>query len=92
MAQRDYEEFLESLNANGVKYLIIGAHAVAFYARPRATKALDILHEPSEQSSLRILKAIREFFGGAPTSGSQSAICAIPISSCNWELHRFGLT
>ena len=39
MAHRDYEEFFELLNANGVKFLIVGAHAVAFYARPRATKA-----------------------------------------------------
>lgn len=28
----------ESLNAAGVRYLIGGAHALALYARPRATK------------------------------------------------------
>ena len=75
MAQRDYEEFLESLNANGVKYLIIGAHAVAFYARPRATKDLDILHEPSKQSALRIQKAIRGFFGGADLGITIDDLC-----------------
>jgi predicted nucleotidyltransferase len=64
MAHRDYEEFFELLNANGVKFLIVGAHAVAFYARPRATKDIDILHEAIEESAVRILKAIRAFFGG----------------------------
>jgi len=27
MAHRDYEEFFELLSANGVKFLIVGAHA-----------------------------------------------------------------
>ena len=29
MASRDYEEFIAALNAHGVRYLLIGAHAVA---------------------------------------------------------------
>ena len=65
MRSRDYEEFLESLNANGVRYLVVGAHAVAFHARPRATKDLDILIDPSPSNAERVLKAIRDFFGGA---------------------------
>ena len=42
MAFRDYEEFIGSLNANGVRYLIEGAHALAKHVRPRATEYLDI--------------------------------------------------
>ena len=38
MASRDYEEFVAALNAHGVRYLIVGAHAVAYHAQPRATK------------------------------------------------------
>lgn len=64
MAQRDYEEFFELLNSNGLKYLIVGAHAVAFHARPRATKDIDILHETTPKSATAIFKTIREFFGG----------------------------
>ncbi len=33
----DYEEFIAALNGRGVRYLVIGAYAVAFHARPRAT-------------------------------------------------------
>jgi hypothetical protein len=53
------------LNAHGVRYLLIGAHAVAFHARPRATKDLDVLVDPSEENAERTLAAVRDFFGGA---------------------------
>jgi hypothetical protein len=64
MASRDYEEFIAALNAHGVRYLIVGAHAVALHARPRATKDLDILIEPTRTNGRRVLAALREFFGG----------------------------
>jgi predicted nucleotidyltransferase len=63
MKSRDYEEFVESLNKNDVRYLIIGAHAVAFHARPRATKDLDIFIEPAPDNAERVLAAIRDFLG-----------------------------
>jgi hypothetical protein len=63
MRSRDYEEFLESLNAHGVRYLIVGAHAVAFHARPRATKDLVIFVEPAAENAERTLAAIRDFLG-----------------------------
>jgi hypothetical protein len=47
MKSRDYEEFSESLNRVGARYLIVGAHAVAFHARPRATKDLDFFLKPA---------------------------------------------
>lgn len=61
MRSRDYEEFVESLNASGARYLIVGAHAVAFHARPRATKDFDIFIEPSSDNAERVLAAIRSF-------------------------------
>ncbi len=61
---RDYEEFIAALNGHGVRYLVIGAHAVAFHARPRATKDLDILLDPTPANARRALAAIRGFFGG----------------------------
>lgn len=64
MASQDYEEFIAALNAHGVRYLIIGAHAVALHARPRATKDLDILIEPTHQNAQNVLVAMRAFFGG----------------------------
>jgi predicted nucleotidyltransferase len=62
---RDYEEFIAALNDHGVRYLLIGAHAVAFHARPRATKDLDILLDPAAANARKALAAMRAFFGGA---------------------------
>src|SRR6267378_773176 len=33
----DLREFLESLNSRGVDYVVVGAHSLAFHARPRYT-------------------------------------------------------
>jgi predicted nucleotidyltransferase len=63
MRSRDYEEFVESLNASSARYLIIGAHAVAFHARPRATKDFDVFIEPTPDNVERVLVAIRNFLG-----------------------------
>ncbi len=51
MPSRDYEEFIAALNVHGVRYLVIGAHAVAFHARPRATKDLDILLDATAENA-----------------------------------------
>lgn len=59
--EKDYEEFLSLLNKHNVKYCIIGAFAVAFYAKPRYTKDLDILVEPSPENAQKILSALKEF-------------------------------
>jgi predicted nucleotidyltransferase len=64
LRSRDYEEFVESLNRLDVRYLIVGAHAVAFHARPRATRDLDILLEPTRGNAERVLTVIRDFLGG----------------------------
>jgi len=67
--EKDYEEFLSLLNKHSVKYCIIGAYAVAFYAKPRYTKDIDILIEPSIENAKKILKVLAEFgFGGISIS------------------------
>jgi len=65
MAHRDYEEFVASLNARGARYLIAGAHALGYHARPRATKDFDIFYDPCPANARKVLSAIRDFFSGA---------------------------
>ena len=59
---QDYKEFVASLNAHHVKYLIVGAHAVGFHAIPRYTKDIDFWIEASKENSKRFLKVLRDFF------------------------------
>ncbi len=64
----DFEELLAELNSAGAEYLIGGAHAVAFHARPRATKDLDLYVAPGPRNAKRVVKALTAFFGGTAPS------------------------
>lgn len=65
MAERDFEELLRLFNKHRVRYCIVGAYAVAFHARPRYTKDMDILVEPSLENGRHIVRALKAFgFGG----------------------------
>ena len=65
MAERDFEELLRLFNKHRVRYCIVGAYAVAFHARPRYTKDMDLLVEPSIQNGRKILLALEGFGFGA---------------------------
>ncbi|MEQ8469259.1 hypothetical protein [Coleofasciculus sp. E1-EBD-02] len=42
MLNQDFKEFIQSLNDNQVRYLVIGGYAVALHGYPRYTKDIDI--------------------------------------------------
>lgn len=60
-AEKDYEEILKLFNRHKVKYCIIGAFAVALYAKPRYTKDIDIFIDSSPENAEKIIKALTEF-------------------------------
>jgi len=72
----DYRELLSILNAHGVKYLVIGAYAVAIHAQPRATKDLDILVKADPENAEAVFMALAQF--GAPVQGVIPADFANP--------------
>jgi hypothetical protein len=65
MIHLDYKEFIAALNARGVRYLVVGAHAVTHYARPRATKDLDVFLDGELANAERVLVALRDSYRGA---------------------------
>lgn len=60
----DFEELFKILNAYGIKYLLVGGHAVIFYSVPRFTKDIDVWISPDLNDPQTIYKALIEF--GAP--------------------------
>ncbi len=64
MVNPDFRDLLAELNANGVEYLIVGAHALAAHGHIRATKDLDVWVRPDSVNASRVLRALRAF--GAP--------------------------
>ena len=65
--QKDLKEFIESLNSNGVEYLIVGAYAVAFHGRPRLTGDIDFFVSHTRENAQRIAKAVADFSSGCIT-------------------------
>jgi len=62
---QDFKEFIESLNANQVRYLIIGGYAVALHGHPRYTKDLDVWVERSRENAEALLQALAQFGMGS---------------------------
>ncbi len=49
------------MNARSVNALIIDGYAVAFHAKPRFTKDIDLLVEPTADNAQRLLLALNDF-------------------------------
>jgi len=60
-AYQDFKELLELFNARQVDYLIVGAHALAFYGAPRYTGDMDLLIHSDPKNADRITKALADF-------------------------------
>ncbi|MFW6012466.1 MAG: hypothetical protein ACOC92_02015 [bacterium] len=75
---RDFEDLLGYFNARGVDYLVVGAHAFAFHAKPRFTKALDLLVRSTPENAERILAALDDFGFGGVGPGPGSVRCGRP--------------
>ena len=58
---RDLREFVESLNASGVDFVIVGAHALAFHGHPRFTGDIDILFYPTAENAARLVATLHDF-------------------------------
>jgi hypothetical protein len=61
MLNPDFKEFIRSLNTNGVRYLVIGAYAVALHGHPRYTKDPDVWIERDPENAAKLLQALTQF-------------------------------
>lgn len=62
----DFVDLLTELERSGVRYVLLGGYAVGFHDRPRTTKDLDLLIDPSPRNVERAARALSAF--GAPRS------------------------
>lgn len=60
----DFEDLLDALDEARVRYLIVGAHALAAHGIPRATGDIDILVQAERGNAARVYEALVQF--GAP--------------------------
>jgi hypothetical protein len=59
--QKDFRDLFELLNAYKVKYLIVGAYALAFHGAPRYIGDMDIYVKPNPTNAQRIMAALNDF-------------------------------
>lgn len=64
MLNKDYKEMLECLLEENVKFLLVGAYAVAVHGYPRATKDIDFFVWATPANASSLMKALIKF--GAP--------------------------
>jgi hypothetical protein len=64
MLNEDYRDILRALHAERVRFLVVGAYAMAAHGYPRATMDIDIWVMPSAANANAALKALERF--GAP--------------------------
>ena len=64
MLNNDYKEMLQYLNDEGVKYLLVGAYALAVHGFPRATQDIDFYVWANPENAKKLISALDRF--GAP--------------------------
>jgi hypothetical protein len=64
MLNEDYRDMLHALSDEKVKFILVGAYALAAHGYPRATMDIDIWVMPSPENADAVLRALRRF--GAP--------------------------
>jgi len=73
---QDFKEFIRSLNDNHVRYLVIGAYAVALHGYPRYTKDIDIWIDMTPENAASMVSALAQF--GFAALGLKDADFLVP--------------
>lgn len=64
MLNNDYKEMLQCLSEEEVKFLLVGAYALAVHGFPRATKDIDFFVWATPENAANLMRALVKF--GAP--------------------------
>lgn len=64
---QDQLDLLSVFHAHGVRFLVVGGHAVNIYTEPRYTNDLDVLVSGDQANGQAVFRALAQF--GAPLQG-----------------------
>ncbi len=80
----DFKEFLRSLNAHKVEYLLIGGYAVNYHGYPRATADMDIWIAIHPTNANRVVTTLKEFGFDLPDLSTE-------LFLRQWQIIRLGV-
>ena len=72
----DFVDLLRAFSAADVRFLVVGAYALAHHGRPRATGDLDVWVDPTPANAAFVMQALAAF--GAPLTEVSEADFARP--------------
>jgi len=70
MLNNDYRDILLALSNRKVKFLLVGAYAMAAHGYPRSTMDIDLWIMPDPENAILVLQALEDF--GAPCGNLSS--------------------
>jgi hypothetical protein len=84
----DFVDLLRAFAAAEVRFLIVGAYALAHHGRPRATGDLDVWVDATPANAPRVMRALAAF--GAPLADITEGDFSRPGVSSRLACHRDG--
>jgi hypothetical protein len=87
----DFKEFVQSLNDNGVCYLVVGGYAVALHGHPRYTKDLDVWLWLDRDNALQVVAALDQFGFGTLGLEPEDFLVADQIIQLGYPPNRIDL-
>jgi len=72
----DFVDLLRAFVDASVRFMVVGAYALAIHGRPRATGDLDIWVDPTPENASRVIRALAAF--GAPMNEIKETDFASP--------------
>ena len=89
--EKDFEEFIKLLNKYKVEYVVIGAYAVSFHARPRNTGDIDFLVGKAKDNIQRLMKALEQFGFGNVGLKSKDFLNPDTVVQLGYEPNRIDI-
>jgi predicted nucleotidyltransferase len=88
---QDLRDFIQSLDAHAVRYLVVGGYAVAFHGEPRYTKDLDVWIELNPDNAARLVKALDAFGFGSLNLQAEDFLVPDQIIQLGYPPNRIDL-
>jgi len=82
----DFRDFIEALNKNDVRYILVGGYSVILHGYSRTTGDMDLWVERTKENYLKILNAFAEF-GMSVFDMTEENFLNHPV----WDVFTFGI-
>lgn len=72
-------DLLTASNAVEAKYMLVGAHAVGLFGRPRATKDIDLRIEASAENARRVAASREDLLANERAAGRPQDVADVDV-------------